>query len=96
MKRREFLKAGAAGVAAVRVDAGGDAGRGDGGCAAIGGGGGGSSPGDIRSYGVSSVNDLLAELAPQLTSSQGRGGESPIVLLAGKRISSFAEIRDVL
>jgi len=53
------------------------------------------TPGDIRSYGVSSVSDLLAELAPQLNSSQGRGGESPIVLLAGKRISSFSEVRDI-
>ncbi len=51
--------------------------------------------GDIRTYGVSSVNDLLAELAPQIGSEQGRGGESPIVLLSGKRISSFAEVRDI-
>src|SRR5436305_1236676 len=35
------------------------------------------SPADIRSYGVSSVADLLTELAPQTTS--GRGG-SPVIL----------------
>lgn len=53
------------------------------------------SPADIRSFGVSSLNDLLAELAPQTGSSQGRGGESPVVLLGGKRISGFSEIRDI-
>lgn len=50
------------------------------------------SPADVRSYGVSSINDLLAEIAPQTTS--GRGG-APVVLLGGRRISSFAEIRDI-
>jgi len=47
---------------------------------------------DIRSYGVSSVSDLLAELEPQTRS--GRGGP-PVVLLNGKRISGFREIRDI-
>jgi iron complex outermembrane receptor protein len=50
------------------------------------------SPADIRSYGVSSVGDLLSELAPQTTS--GRGGQ-PVVLLNGRRISGFGEIRDI-
>ncbi|MDX3885321.1 MAG: TonB-dependent receptor [Sphingomonas sp.] len=50
------------------------------------------SPADIRTYGVSSITDLIAELGPQTTS--GRGGR-PVVLLNGKRISSFAEIRDI-
>lgn len=50
------------------------------------------SPADIRSYGVGSVAELLTELAPQTTS--GRGGQ-PVVLLNGRRISSFAEIRDL-
>lgn len=52
------------------------------------------TPGDIRSYGVSSIADLIAELSPQTASGQGRG-ESPVVLLNGKRVSSFAEIRDI-
>jgi hypothetical protein len=52
-------------------------------------------PADIRAYGVSSVADLLAELAPEITSARGRGGEAPAVLLNGRRISSFAEIRDL-
>lgn len=53
------------------------------------------SPADIRAYGVSSVSDLLDELAPQIRSDRGRGGEAPAVLLNGRRISSFAEIRDI-
>lgn len=48
---------------------------------------------EIRSYGVSSIADLLAELAPQTGSI--RGGGSPVTLLNGKRISGFAEIRDI-
>ena len=45
--------------------------------------------GDIRALGISSISDLLAELGPQLTSA--RGGQ-PVVLLEGRRISSFREI----
>ena len=50
------------------------------------------SAADVRSFGVSSMQDLLAELSPQTTS--GLGG-APVVLLNGRRISSFAEIRDI-
>jgi len=52
-------------------------------------------PADIQSYGVNSVAELLAELAPQTGSVRGRGGERPVVLLNGRRISGFAEIRDL-
>lgn len=51
--------------------------------------------GDIRAYGVSSVTDLLAQLAPQTGSGQGRGGERPVVLLNGHRISGLREIQDI-
>lgn len=53
------------------------------------------SPADVRSYGVSTLADLINELAPQTGSGQGRGGERPVILLNGARVSSFAEIRDV-
>ncbi|WP_174273808.1 TonB-dependent receptor, partial [Sphingomonas bacterium] len=53
------------------------------------------TPADIRAYGVNSISDLLSELSPQTTGVRGRGGEAPVVLLNGKRISSFAEIRDI-
>ncbi len=49
-------------------------------------------PADIRSFGASSITELLAALSPQTTS--GRGG-SPVTLLNGKRISGFNEIRDI-
>jgi hypothetical protein len=52
--------------------------------------------GDIRAYGVSSVTDLLTELAPQTGSGQGRGGgQPPVVLLNGHRISGLREIQDI-
>ncbi len=55
------------------------------------------TPSDIASYGVSSISDLLAELAPQTRSDRGRGsgGGGPVVLLNGRRISGFNEIRDL-
>ena len=53
------------------------------------------SPADIRSYGVSTVTELLEELAPQTRSDRGRGGEGPVILLNGHRISSFAEVQNI-
>lgn len=50
------------------------------------------SAADVRSFGVSSMEDLLTELAPQTTS--GLGGE-PVTLLNGRRISGQGEIRDI-
>lgn len=50
---------------------------------------------DIASYGVSSVADLLDELSTQTSSSRGRGGGRPIVLINGQRTSGFREIRDL-
>jgi iron complex outermembrane receptor protein len=52
-------------------------------------------PADIRAYGVSTVTELLEELAPQTRSDRGRGGEAPVVLLNGHRVSSFAEIQNI-
>lgn len=50
------------------------------------------SPRDIRSYGVSSVAELVSELAPQLQSV--RGGQ-PVFLVNGRRSAGFQEIRDL-
>lgn len=50
-------------------------------------------PADVRSYGVSTIADLLTELAPETES--GRGSGRPVLLLNGRRISSFSEIRDL-
>ncbi len=53
------------------------------------------APADIQAYGVSSISGLLAELAPQVRSDRGRGGGGPVVLINGRRVSGFAEIRDL-
>lgn len=45
--------------------------------------------GDVRALGVSSVSELLAELGPQV---QSAGGGRPVILLEGRRVSSFREI----
>ncbi|GFE73851.1 TonB-dependent receptor [Novosphingobium sp. TCA1] len=45
--------------------------------------------GDVRALGVSSVTELLEELAPQTESA---GGGAPVVLLEGRRIASFREV----
>ena len=50
---------------------------------------------DVRATGATSITDLLDALAPQIGSSQGRGGEQPVLLLNGQRISGFREIRDI-
>jgi hypothetical protein len=52
-------------------------------------------PAEIQSYGVSNVQELLDELAPEISSGRGRGGEAPVVLLNGRRISGLREIRDI-
>lgn len=53
------------------------------------------NPADIRAYGVGSLAELLTELEPQTRSGRGRDGGAPVLLLSGRRISSFAEIRDI-
>lgn len=50
---------------------------------------------DIEATGASSLADLLGELAPQTRSGRGRGGEAPVVLVNGKRVSGFSEIRTI-
>ncbi|WP_179504198.1 MULTISPECIES: TonB-dependent receptor [unclassified Sphingomonas] len=47
----------------------------------------------IASYGVSSIQELLAVLAPQTDSGRGRSSDGPVILLNGLRISSFREMR---
>ncbi len=50
-------------------------------------------PADIRALGASSVAEVLAAIAPQVGSARGANG--PVILLAGRRISGFEEIRDL-
>jgi hypothetical protein len=51
------------------------------------------TPDEVQSYGVSTVDDLLNELAPQ--TSTGPGSSGPIILLNGRRIAGYYEVRDV-
>ncbi len=46
------------------------------------------SPGDVRALGVASISELVSELSPQTNG-------TPVILLNGKRISSFSEIQDL-
>lgn len=50
---------------------------------------------DIAAYGASSLQSLLAALAPQTGTGRGRGDGTPSVLLNGLRIASFREIRSI-
>jgi iron complex outermembrane recepter protein len=50
---------------------------------------------DIRAYGAGSIAELLEALSPQTSSVRGRGGERPVILLNGRRISGFSEIRNL-
>src|SRR6201996_6929797 len=52
-------------------------------------------PSDIQSYGVSTVTELLNELAPQTRSDRGRTQQGPVVLLNGRRISSLNEVQNI-
>lgn len=50
---------------------------------------------DVRATGATSITELLDALAPQIGSARGRGGEAPVLLLDGMRISGFRELRDI-
>lgn len=53
-------------------------------------------PADIAAYGVSSVSELLDEIADQTQSAQGRDSSSgPVILVNGKRISGVNEVGDL-
>lgn len=46
----------------------------------------------VASYGASSIDDLVSQLAPEIGSGRGRGGR-PVILVNGQRIANFREIR---
>lgn len=50
---------------------------------------------DIRATGATSISELLDAVAPQTGSARGRDSGPPVLLLNGKRISSFREMRDL-
>jgi hypothetical protein len=50
---------------------------------------------DVRATGATNISELLDAIAPQIGSVRGRGGEAPVLLLNGQRISGFRELRDI-
>ncbi|HEU0134536.1 MAG TPA: TonB-dependent receptor, partial [Allosphingosinicella sp.] len=50
---------------------------------------------DIRALGAGSLAELLEAIEPQTRSGRGREGGRPVILLNGRRISGFTEIRDI-
>jgi uncharacterized membrane protein YgcG len=50
---------------------------------------------EIRALGAGSITELLDAIAPQTRSGRGREEGRPVILLNGRRISGFAEIRDI-
>lgn len=50
---------------------------------------------DVLATGATDINELLEALSPQIGSARGRGGERPVMLLNGKRVSGFRELRDI-
>src|SRR3954451_4068246 len=50
---------------------------------------------DVRATGANNISELLQALAPGIGSARGRGGDQPVLLLNGQRISSFRELRDI-
>ena len=51
---------------------------------------------DVRATGATSIEDLLEALEPQIGSARGReAGGRPVLLLNGRRISGFRELRDL-
>jgi outer membrane cobalamin receptor len=53
------------------------------------------APADIRALGASNVAEILASLGARAGSGRGRGDGQPVVLLNGRRISGFAEVRNI-
>ncbi len=50
---------------------------------------------DVRALGAGSISEVLDALAPQTQSGRGRGEGRPVLLLNGRRISGFQEIRNI-
>ncbi|MBB3990418.1 TonB-dependent receptor plug domain-containing protein [Croceicoccus naphthovorans] len=49
---------------------------------------------EIASYGAASLAELIEELAPQTSSARGRGGGRPAILVNGRRVNGFREMRN--
>ncbi|HEX8192575.1 MAG TPA: TonB-dependent receptor [Allosphingosinicella sp.] len=50
---------------------------------------------DVASYGAGSISELLDAIEPLTRSARGRSGGRPVLLVNGRRISGFAEVRNL-
>jgi hypothetical protein len=50
---------------------------------------------DVQAYGAGSVAELLDAIAPLTQSARGRGQGRPVILINGRRISGFSEVRNL-
>ncbi|HEX5257422.1 MAG TPA: TonB-dependent receptor plug domain-containing protein [Sphingomicrobium sp.] len=50
---------------------------------------------DVRATGASSFDELLEAIAPDIGVARGSGSARPLVLLNGRRVSSYRELRDI-
>ena len=50
---------------------------------------------DVKATGATSFDELLEAIAPQIGVARGSGAVRPLVLLNGRRVSSYRELRDI-
>jgi hypothetical protein len=50
---------------------------------------------DVRSTGATTFDELLVSIAPDIGVARSSGGARPLVLLNGRRVSSYRELRDI-
>lgn len=50
---------------------------------------------DVRATGATSFDELLEAIAPDIGVARGAGAARPLVLLNGRRVSSYRELRDI-
>jgi len=50
---------------------------------------------DVKATGASSFDELLEAIAPDIGVARGSGSARPLVLLNGRRVSSYRELRDI-
>jgi hypothetical protein len=50
---------------------------------------------DVKATGATSFDELLEAIAPDIGAARGSGAARPLVLLNGRRVSSYRELRDI-
>jgi hypothetical protein len=50
---------------------------------------------DVKATGATSIDELLDSIAPDIGVARGAGAARPLILLNGRRVSSYRELRDI-